>query len=158
MGRVCSRSRGLLLLLAPVVVMQAQPDWPSVKNLAPGIEIRVTTMDGRKVGGGLRSVTDEALVVATPKFAETLNRAAIVRIATRGKSHRGRNALIGLGIGAGGGLVAGAVFDHGCPSSGCAFLGKNAGKEVLTPVGAIIGVVVGALIPTGGWHDVYRAK
>jgi len=34
----------------------------------------------------------------------------------------------------------------------------NLGKEVLTPLGALAGAVVGALIPTGGWHDVYRAR
>jgi hypothetical protein len=55
-------------------------------------------------------------------------------VATKGQSQRGRNALIGLGIGAGAGLVAGAVFHPRCPPSGCTFLGKNAGKEVLTPV------------------------
>jgi hypothetical protein len=70
-------------------------------------------------------------------------------VAAKGKSYRGRNALIGLGIGG---------FRPWCPPSGCAFLGKNAGKEVLTPVGAIIGVTVGALIPTGRWHDIYHAK
>jgi hypothetical protein len=28
---------------------------------------------------------------------------------------------------------------------------------ILTPVGGLAGTVVGKLIPTGGWHDVYRA-
>jgi hypothetical protein len=33
----------------------------------------------------------------------------------------------------------------------------NGGKAVLTPLGAIIGAVVGVAIPSGGWHDIYRA-
>jgi hypothetical protein len=87
------------------------------------------------------------------KSAETLGRAAIAKVSTKGRSHRGRNALIGLGIGAGAGLVTGAVSHPGCT-----FVGKNAGKEVLTPVGAIIGVTVGVLLPMGRWHDIYHAK
>jgi hypothetical protein len=31
------------------------------------------------------------------------------------------------------------------------------GKVVLTPLGAIIGTVVGVALPTGGWREVYRA-
>jgi hypothetical protein len=37
-------------------------------------------------------------------------------------------------------------------------VGKNLGKKVFTPLGALIGVTVGALLPTGGWHNLYRAK
>jgi hypothetical protein len=146
----------LLLLLTSVLFAQVQP-WDTVKQLPPGKEVRVTLVDGRKLRGGIQSVTDDTLVL-TSKSTETLSRATVSKVATKGKSHRGRNALIGLGIGAVGGLAAGVGFDHTCPANGCAFIGKNAGKEVLTPLGALIGVGVGALIPTGLWHDIYRAK
>jgi hypothetical protein len=52
-------------------------------------------------------------------------------------------------VGSGAGLISG---------KGLAFVGQHFGAEVFTPVGALIGVTVSALIPTGGWHDIYRAK
>ena len=82
----------------------------------------------------------------------------IASVSTKGRNHRLRNALIGFGGGAGVGLIAGTASDSGCPKNGCFRVGKNLGKEVLTPLGALIGVTVGALLPTGGWRDVYRAK
>lgn len=148
----------LVLLLAPALLAQSAATWDAVRQLAPASQIRVTTLDGHNVRGGLQSATDDALVLATSKSSQTVGRATIAKVSVKRKGHRGRNALIGLGVGATGGLVAGEIHDHGCPASGCAFIGKNAGKEVLTPLGALIGVTIGALLPTGGWHDIYRAK
>ena len=71
-----------------------------------------------------------------------------------------RHALIGLGIGAAGGLGLGAGIDAGCnPHAflGC-LAGPNFGKEVLTPVGAVIGFGIGAVLPAGGWREVYRVR
>jgi hypothetical protein len=141
-----------------VLLAQSSASWDAVRELAPGSQIRVTTLDGHKLQGSLQSVTDDAIVLATSKSFQTFGRPAIAKISVKRQGHRGRNALIGLGVGAGAGLVAGEIHDHGCPASGCAFIGKNAGKEVLTPLGALIGVTIGALVPTGGWHDIYRAK
>jgi hypothetical protein len=148
----------LLLVLAPALVGQPAANWDSVKQLAPGAEIRATTTDGRSVQGTFQSATDDGIVVATSKSTETVNRTTITKVATRGKNHRKRNALIGLGVGAAGGLIAGAASDSTCPASGCFIVGKNFGKEVLTPVGALIGVIVGVVIPTGRWHETYRTK
>jgi hypothetical protein len=53
-------------------------------------------------------------------------------------------------------LAIGAAGDSTCHSD--CFVGNNIGKEVLTPVGAIVGTIVGVAWPTGGWHEVYRSK
>jgi hypothetical protein len=82
-----------------------------------------------------------------------LPRADIQRARVKRRSRRGHHALIGLAIGAGGGLAAGAALDHSAPEGWF----SNLGKGVLTPVGALIGTLVGVAIPTGGWRDVYRA-
>src|ERR1017187_3915208 len=54
----------------------------------------------------------------------------------------------------GAGLTAGAVADS---KAGPGIWLPNAGKEVLAPLGALIGTVVGVALPTGGWREVYRA-
>jgi hypothetical protein len=148
----------LLLLLATAVFGQAPSNWASVKQLAAGSEIRLNMTDGRKIVGAFQSATDDDLLVQTPRSPQALTRMTIAKVSTKGRSHRLRNALIGFGGGAGVGLIVGAVADNGCPKGGCFPVGKNLGKEVFTPLGALIGVTVGALLPTGGWHELYRAK
>jgi hypothetical protein len=146
----------VLLAFVPALFGQPTADWGAVKQLTPNTEIRVSRTDGGTVQGRFQSATDDGVVVATSKSTETLNHTAIKKVETRGKNHRGRNALIGLGAGAAGGLIVGAASDSSCPKNGCFLVGKNFGKEVLTPFGALIGVVVGVVIPTGRWHDIYR--
>jgi len=132
-------------------------DWANVKRLAAGEEIRVSTTDGKSFRGQLQSTTDESLIMVAASAQQTLARAQVTKIATKGTSHRRRNALIGLGVGAGTGLAIGAGTDQSCAAHGC-FLGANIGKEVLTPLGALVGVIIGVAWPTGGWHEVYRSK
>jgi len=152
----------LLLALAPALIARAPANWDSVRQLAGGNEIRVTLMDGRNLRGEFQSATDDALVVATSKSQETLSRTMVTKVSCEGKSHRLRNALIGFGAGAGTGLILGAVGDaNSCHSGffGCFEpLGRNGLKETVTPLGAVIGAAVGALVPTGGWRSVYRVK
>lgn len=147
----------LLLLLAASFSAAQSSEWSNVKHLATGEEIRVSMFgsngsDGKSYRGQLSEATDESLIIIAANSQETLARAQVKKVALKKASHRGRNTLIGLGIGAGAGLAIGAGVD----SSGEGFFAI--GKEVLTPVGAIIGTVVGVAWPTGGWKDVYRAK
>ncbi|HEY2015562.1 MAG TPA: hypothetical protein VGH38_18790 [Bryobacteraceae bacterium] len=94
------------------------------------------------------------LAINATTSQEMLVRQNVKRVQLKRPGHRGRNTLIGLGLGAAGGLVAGAGIDHSAKDSWF----PNAGKVVLTPIGMIIGTVVGVALPTGGWHDVYRAR
>jgi hypothetical protein len=137
---------------------QATPSekWARVTQVAPGTEIRVTLVGGRTIRGYLQKATADSVAVNATTSQEMLLRAEITRVQLRHESHRGRNALIGLGIGAGGGLAVGAAVDLSRRGGSWDWF-PNAGKEVFTPLGAIIGTVVGAVIPTGGWHEVYRA-
>jgi hypothetical protein len=134
----------------------ATDKWASLARLAPDTQIRVALSGGRTVGGNLLNATSDSLAVRTAAGQETLMRTEIKRVQTKGKGRRGRRTLIGLAIGAGAGLAIGAVVDHG--DSGKAFnFWPNAGKVVFTPLGAIVGTIVGVAIPTGGWREVYRA-
>jgi hypothetical protein len=138
---------------------QTTGNWDAVRHFSADQPIRVSLADGRSLQGKFQSATDGELLLSTAKAQETLARADITKVATKGTNHRVRNAVIGLGVGAGAGLGAGAIADHesACKQPpGCLLNFPNLGKEVLTPVGAIAGLIVGAVIPSGTWHDVYR--
>lgn len=145
-----------LLLAFAATLSAADPNWANVKSLTVGAEIRVSSPD-KKFQGQLQSVTDESLVIVAANTEQSLPRAQVLKVSTKGESHRKRNTLIGLGIGAGTGLGIGAGLDHGC-STNCFFRNDNLGKAIFTPLGAVIGTIIGVAWPTGTWHDVYRAK
>jgi len=153
--------RSRLILAAVLVVpslLLAQPGtgWEKVKTLPADKDVRVRMTGGRIVRGTFQSATDDVLVVETDASQESLHRLEIDRVAQRGKNHRLRNAAIGLGVGAGAGLAIGVGVDSGCAHN--CLLGNNLGKEILTPFGAVVGLLAGALWPSGNWHEIYRSK
>lgn len=96
----------------------------------------------------------------TTKGERTLSRQDIKRVQLKRPGHRGRHALIGLAVGAGGGLVAVAALHNAkaCNTGFC--VGPDVAHDVklaVVPVGAVIGAMVGAALPSGGWTDIYRA-
>lgn len=133
-----------------------QSDWSAVERLTSGQELKVILQDGASRRGSFESATDNGVVVRSGKGEQTLSRDQVTRILIEWKSHRRRNALIGAGIGAGAGLGAGASVDH-CSKNSIVCTG-NKGKAILTPAFALIGAGIGALIPSGGWRQVYRSR
>jgi hypothetical protein len=127
--------------------------WANLSEVAPGTETRVSVSGGRTLRGSLQKVTSDSLAINAAKSQETLLRTDIKRVDLKRNGRRGRNTLIGLGIGAGGGLAVGAGVDSGNHTGWF----PNFGKAVFTPLGAIVGAIVGVAIPTGGWHQIYRA-
>jgi hypothetical protein len=150
------RRLGILFLLTAAMLAAQKTNWANVKNLTIGAEIRVSIEGGKNFRGEVQNVTDEALIIVAASSQESLPRAQVRKVATKGESHRLRNTLIGLGVGAGAGLGIGAGVDSGC--KGNCWFGNNIGKEALTPVGAIVGTLIGVAWPTGLWHEVYRSK
>ena len=140
---------------APAQQQASTERWVNLIQLAPGTEIRVALSGGRTVRGYLQNVTSDSLAINATTSQETLLRTEIKGVQLKGKGRRGRNTLIGLLIGTGGGLAVGAAVDHSDRGSFDFF--PNFGKAVITPLGAIIGTVVGVAIPTGGWREIYRA-
>jgi hypothetical protein len=131
---------------------KAIAQWANLNHLENGSEIRVVLAGGKTLRGFLQSVSPDSLAINATTSQEALSRQDVKVISQKRPGHRGRNTLIGLAIGAGGGLATGAAIDHGDRG-----WFPNFGKAVFTPIGAIIGAVVGVAIPTGGWRLVYRA-
>lgn len=129
-------------------------DWANLKQLLPGEQMKVILNNGKSHKGVLRSVSDDAVTIGN---GESYQRQDVRRVLLRKPSHRGRNALIGLGIGAAAGLGTGAAVDSDCSKTSFMCTG-NLGKAVLTPLFGGIGAGIGALLPTGGWREMYRIK
>jgi hypothetical protein len=151
--------RFLVLLVALVPLAAQNNNWANVQGVTVGAEVRVRT-GSKTVRGQLQSVTADLLVLNVKNSQQMITRQEATRVSVKKKNHRLRNTLLGLGIGAGAGLVIGAATDANCkpllPGGGSCFLGNNIGKEIFTPLGAAVGLIVGAVIPSGGWRDVYR--
>src|SRR5271170_3281328 len=82
--------------------------WESVKALAPGTEIRVASAKAQTIQGALESVTDSELVVRKQGGGpQSFQRDRIMSVSVKGKDHRLRHALIGLGVGTAVGLGVG---------------------------------------------------
>ena len=156
---VCSGPLFLSLLFATIPALggdnKNQANWDKLKQLSAGEEIQVVQNDAKSSRGRFRSVSDDAIVLGLAADEQTISRQSVLRVSSKGKGHRLRNALIGFGIGAGAGAGFGAGADASCTGN-CWF--PNLGVEFFTPVGAIVGGIVGAVVPTGGWHAIYRAR
>jgi hypothetical protein len=149
----------LLAAIAAVLVLgatarQTKPiaQWANLNLLEGGSEIRVVLNGGKTIAGFLQSVSADSISINAATSQEALSRQDVKLVSLKRPGHRGRNTAIGLLIGVGAGLAAGAAIDR---SSHGWF--PNLGKDVFTPLGAIVGTVVGVALPTGGWRVVYRA-
>jgi hypothetical protein len=130
-------------------------NWNTVTALARAAEVRVQLPDSRSVRGGVINVTEDSLAVNSASGQETFTRQQVLRVSVRKPSRRGRNMLIGLALGAGAGAGIGFAGQAGCTGF-CdgGFTAAIAGVTTLS--GAGLGAVIGAVVPTGGWHEVYR--
>ncbi len=129
-------------------------NWANVNQIGTGAEIRVTLANGKTLSGIMQRVTPDSLAINATNSQETLSRQDIRRVTLKRPGHRGRNALIGLAIGAGTGLGLGAGLDANAPS--CRSF-KALDRVVFAPMGALVGTVVGVML-AGGSRDVYRAE
>ena len=143
-------------LAATAAAQQVKPiaNWANLNQLVTGAEIRVTLANGKVLSGFTQRVTLDSLVINATTSQGALSRQELRRVSLKRPGRRGRNTLIGLAVGAGGGLAFGAVAVSRT-RPGAMF--RNLGYAVFTPLGAIVGTVVGVALPTGGWRDVYRA-
>lgn len=137
--------------------------WDNLKSLTPGQEIRVVMNNVKSYQGEFKSLSDGGITLRQAAGEQTLARKDILRVSRKiGQDHSVRNVLIGTVVGAGAGLVIGLTpyfVERNCtlgPLFNCGYPPNPHRAEVLTPVGGLAGAVIGAVVPTGGWHDLYR--
>jgi hypothetical protein len=130
-------------------------DWSNVTALARAAEVRVELPGSRFVRGGVLNVTEDSLAVNSASGQETFTRQQVLRVSVRKPSKHGQHALAGLAIGAVAGAGIGLVAEAGCTSfCGGGLAAAAVGVVALGTAG--IGAVIGALVPSGGWREVYR--
>ena len=124
-------------------------DWAVVSQLAPGQRVKIETAQGKSYAGTVQSVSDEGIQVGK---GDLIPKPEVRQVQIWSPGHHGRNALIGLGVGAGFGIAAGvscgrsSIIDRGqCIAVGTPFFGG-------------IGAGIGALWPSHGhWRPVYQS-
>jgi len=148
----------LLGLLVSSSLCGAQnPAWNNLKQLSLGQQVRVLVNGKKSFKGQFQSTTDDAIIIRSKGADQTLSRTSVQQVSSRRSGHRGWHALIGAAIGAGAGLGTGAAIDNDCSHNSIVCTG-NKGKAILTPVFGLLGAGIGALLPTGGWQEVYRSN
>lgn len=151
----------LILLLVPGFnfAQSSQSNWDNLKQLAPGQPIWIVLNDAKSYKAEFQGVSSDAIVVCLATGDQTFEWQSVLRVSTQGRSHRRRNALLGLAMGTGAGVIVGVASPElgqgKCSQGSCVDAGQVLALGV---AGAAAGAVVGAVIPTGGWHDVYRAR
>jgi hypothetical protein len=140
-------------------------NWDNLKSLTPGCEIRVVMNNVKSYQGEFESLSDDGITLREAAGEHTLAREDILRVSQKiGQNHRERNTLIGTVVGAGAGLVIGLtpyMIQRNCtegPAFNCGYPPNPHRAEALTPVGGLAGATIGAVVRTGGWHDLYRAR
>jgi len=141
-------------MLAAQPSMHPKDDWKVLKALQQNEQVRVSLRAGGTHNGALQEVSDSRLTISD---GQAFNREDVQRVWVKRHGHRGKHTLIGAGIGAGAGLGIGAAIDHHCASNSLICTG-NLGKAIGTPLFAVIGAGIGAVLPGGGWEEVYRSR
>jgi hypothetical protein len=127
----------------------------------PGARVRIVQSDSAATSqiGTVAAVGQDGMTIRRdhPGDSLAIRFAGIERL----DLSRGRHghALIGLGIGAAGGVLVGALVGAAAASSGPLRInsgdGAAVGAIVVGAVGAVVGTVVGAVIRTERWHTVW---
>ena len=145
------------LLISSSLFGAENPAWNSLKLLSTSQKIRVVLNNKKSFKGQFQSLNDDAIIIRAGRTDQTLSRSSVQQVFSRRAGHRGRNALVGAAIGAGAGLGSGAAIDNDCSRNSMVCTG-NLGKAILTPAFGLLGAGIGALLPSGGWQEIYRSN
>jgi hypothetical protein len=150
----CAAAVPVVFALAASAQSPAQ-NWNNVKALAAGTAVRIS-VGSRTVKGQVQGAADDSLAVDSGKGQEMFTRQEVMRVSVKNKGHRGRNALIGLGAGAAIGVVVGVASHQNCTGFCILYTTRGQDAGIGAIIFGVIGTAVGALLPTGGWREIYK--
>lgn len=101
--------RTLLALAVFCAWTAAAAPWDSVRRLAGGTRIELSTKDGQNRNVEFVSATAENVVVRTRSGEQSIERSEVRSIRQKVPGRRLRRGLLGVAIGAGAGAVLGAL-------------------------------------------------
>jgi len=131
----------------------ANSRWENLRILKPGQQIRVVLEGAKSYQGEFLALNDEGITLRLAPGEQAFARKEVLRVYFKTVNHRVRNLAIGAGIGA---VLAGLAVKA---NSSTWF--ENTGMRDIGwvwPTGLGVFGGIGAAIPTGGWHEAYRAQ
>ncbi len=147
-----SHIRIMMLAMVPACAFgqSTEASWSNLSRLRAGQKVEVVDMKLKATAGRFTAFSEGTISLLVGKDQISIPRANVLSVKNRESSHRRRNTLLGLAIGAAGGLAIGAIQGAASSEEGEIFL-------LWTPIGAVLGAGVGAALPAGQ-VTVYRAK
>jgi hypothetical protein len=146
MNRVIVFSLGVLMLGIPAAAPAQEESWGNLRGLRAGEKIQVVEQNLKSQDGTFVGVSDEAITFRMIQDEVSVQRADVLRVSSREGMGRGKHTLIGLAIGAGGGLAVGLGL-------GSLFTESNEGLKngaflpAFVGLGTGIGAGIGAALP-----------
>lgn len=146
----CILPVALFICLSQVSSSQTT-DWAIVRQLVSGQRVKVETADGKSHVGKVQSVSDDSIQLGKNQLIQKQD---VQHVRLWSPGHHGRNALIGLGIGAAFGVAVGASCNEKT-----SFVSRGACMAVGAPFFGGVGAGIGALLPShGAWREVYQSQ
>lgn len=162
----------LKVMVSGVSMMMVLLAWSSqtkaqIQGIKRGDRVKVAApvMQDKSIKGTVAENTDSVLVVGTEQYVKTIPHAFITDLSISNGQRRslGRGLLIGLGTGALGGGLVGAMTYTECTEEGflaCAFRPTSSGEAFAMGavsggvVGLVSGGIIGALVKRDRWQRV----
>lgn len=143
----------LVFVISPAIgwTQAGLDSWENLSALRPGQKIQIVETKLKSHFGTFVGYTADTISMRVGKSEVTVPKSDVLRVSDRERSHTGRNALIGMGVGAAAGIAAGAIAAATYHEPGEGWL-----YTLFTlPAGAGAGAVVGAAI--SHYPTIYRA-
>jgi len=135
----------------------AADSWDNLRTLRVGEKIQVVDQRLRSFTGTFVGVTEETISYQVGQDSVTVQREDVLRVTSRERTRRRRNALIGLGIGAAAGAAGSAIALEKATNGPVYYDGEAAAWIAAGAFwGGAIGAGVGAAFPSH--PTIYRAE
>lgn len=143
-----------LCLVAMIAALAAYAQsWETLRGLKPGDSVKVEETSGQEHSGALRTVSADAISLASAKGEVAIEKAKVRTVKLRASSRRMRNLLIGAAIG----VAVGITVDSTLGTYFRNETGESGGARAATYIApiAIFGGI-GAALP--GYKTLYKAR